>query len=328
MSYNNNRNGVYSTKIKTYEEALAHEASVKPIRGKTIKPLHRRRDTHLTIRRQTGFNFEGEEVVIKMYNTDIVKYRPNGDIYVDIDGWTSRTTCQVLTDILGADFHKYNNRMWVRCDIPECAPRRTESYTPRRTESYTPRRTESYTPHTLPVDAHAPNVFRVNMSNSLEFQNYKYPVVHSVNRQAANIVRKQYKTFRQYLTNNFKLRSEDGGVSCSFRIEEFAHAFETDDVYGVPRLLNVQVVGKKWTSPKAIARYMGLITNDGLGHKTEDFYKAVLITVGGNMRRATLKQLLKVLDDCILYHHRDTVFVEKQVTTGAWAKDNYLRFLG
>ena len=298
-----NRSDVYSTRLKTYEEALAHEASVKPIRGKTIKPLHRRRDTHLTIRRQTGFNFEGEEVVIKMYNTDIVKYRPNGDIYVDIDGWVSMTTCQVLTDVLGADFHKYNNRMWVRCDIPE-----------------------SYTPHALPVDAHAPNIFRVNMSNSLEFQNYKYPVVHIMNRQAANIVRKQYKTFRQYLTNNFKLRSEDGGVSCSFGIEEFATAFESDDddVYGMPRLPNVQVVGKKWTSPKAIDRYIELIQS----HDTEDFYKAVLTTVGGNRRSATLKQLLKVLDDCILYHHRDTVFVEKQVTTGSWAKDNYARFMG
>lgn len=303
-----NRSDVYSTKIKTYEEALAHEASVKPIRGKTIKPLHRRRDTHLTIRRQTGFNFEGEEVVIKMYNTDIVKYRPNGDIYVDIDGWASMTTCQVLTDILGADFHKYNNRMWVRCDIPECAPRRTESYTP----------------HALPVDAHAPNIFRVNMSNSLEFQNYKYPVVHSLNRQAANIVRKQYKTFRQYLTNNFKLRSEDGGVSCSFGIEEFAHAFETDDVYGVPRLPVIQVVGNKWTSKKAIGRYIELIQS----HDTEDFYKAMLMTAGTNKWKATLKGLLKMLDDCVLYHHRDTVFVEKTVTTGSWAKDNYARFMG
>ena len=295
------RTDVYSTKIKTYEEALAHEAAVKPIRGKTIKPLHRRRDTHLTIRRQTGFNFEGEEVVIQMYNTDIVKYRPNGDIYVDIDGWASMTTCQVLTDILGADFHKYNNRMWVRCDIPE-----------------------SYTPHALPVDAHAPNIFRVNTSNSLEFQNYKYPVVHSLNRQAANIVRKQYKSFRQYLTNNFKLRSEDGGVSCSFGIEEFAHAFETDDVYGVPRLPVIQVVGNKWTSKKAIGRYIELIQS----HDTEDFYKAMLMTVGTNKWKATLKGLLKMLDDCVLYHHRDTVFVEKTVTTGSWVKDNYLRFMG
>jgi hypothetical protein len=308
-----NRTDVYSTKIKTYEEALAHEASVKPIRGKTIKPLHRRRDTHLTIRKQdvwqaalleqTETVFEGEEVVIKLYETDIVKYRPNGDIYVNIDGWVSMTTCQVLTDILGADFHKYYNRMWVRCDIPE-----------------------SYTPHALPIDAHAPNIFRVNMSNTLEFQNYKYPVVHTLSRQAANIVRKQYKSFRQYLTNNFKLRS-DNGVTCTFGVEEFAHAFEIDDVYGMPRLPNVQVVGNKWTSPKAIAHYMALITNDGLGHKTEDFYKAVLTTVGGNRHAVTLKQLLKVLDDCILYHHRDTVFVEKQVTTGAWAKDNYLRFV-
>ena len=315
------RTDVYSTKIKTYEQALAHEASVKPIRGKTIKPLHRRRDTHLTIRKQdvwqaalleqTETVFEGEEVVIKMYETDIVKYRPNGDIYVNIDGWVSQTTCQVLTNILGADFHKYNNRMWVRCDIPECAPRRTESYTP----------------HALPIDAHAPNIFRVNMSNTLEFQNYKYPVVHTLSRQAANIVRKQYKSFRQYLTNNFKLRS-DNGVTCTFGVEEFAHAFEVDDVYGMPRLPNVQVVGNKWTSKKAIAHYMALITNDGLGHKTEDFYKAVLTTVGGNRHAVTLKQLLKVLDDCILYHHRDTVFVKKQVTTGAWAKDNYLRFVG
>jgi len=299
-----NRTDVYSTKIKTYEEALAHEASVKPIRGKTIKPLHRRRDTHLTIRKRTGFNFEGEEVVIKMYNTDIVRYRPNGDIYVEIGGWMSQTTCQVLTDVLGADFHKYNNRMWVRCDIPE-----------------------SYTPHALPIDAHAPNIFRVNMSNTLEFQNYKYPVVHTLSRQAANIVRKQYKSFRQYLTNNFKLRS-DNGVTCTFEVNEFVHAFEIDDVYGMPRLPNVQVVGNKWTSKKAIAHYMALITNDGLGHKTEDFYKAVLTTVGGNRHAVTLKQLLKILDDCILYHHRDTVFVKKQVTTGAWAKDNYLRFIG
>ena len=297
---NNNRTDVYSTRIKTYEEALAHEASVKPIRGKTIKPLHRRRDTHLTIRKQTGFNFEGEEVVIKMYETDIVKYRPNGDIYVNIDGWVSMTTCQVLTDILGADFHKYNNRMWVRCDIPE-----------------------SYTPHALPIDAHAPNIFRVNMSNTLEFQNYKYPVVHTLSRQAANIVRKQYKSFRQYLTNNFKLRS-DNGVTCTFEVNEFVHAFEIDDVYGMPRLPNVQVVGNKWTSPKAIAKYMELIQSTN----TEDFYKAVLTTVGGNRHAVTLKQLLKILDDCILYHHRDTVFVEKQVTTGAWAKDNYLRFIG
>ena len=305
------RTDVYSTKIKTYEEALAHEASVKPIRGKTIKPLHRRRDTHLTIRKQdvwqaaltgqTETIFEGEEVVIKMYNTDIVKYRPNGDIYVDIDGWASMTTCQVLTDILGADFHKYNNRMWVRCDIPE-----------------------SYTTHALPVDAHAPNIFRVNMSNSLEFQNYKYPVVHIMNRQAANIVRKQYKSFRQYLTNNFKLRSEDGGVSCSFGIEEFAHAFETDDVYGVPRLPVIQVVGNKWTSKKAIGRYIELIQS----HDTEDFYKAMLMTVGTNKWKATLKGLLKMLDDCVLYHHRDTVFVEKTVTTGSWVKDNYARFMG
>ena len=297
------RTDVYSKKIKTYEEALAHEASVKPIRGKTIKPLHRRRDTHLTIRRQTGFNFEGEEVVIQMYATDIVKYRPNGEIYVEINGWISMTTCQVLTDILGADFHKYNNKVWVKCDIPE-----------------------SYTTHALPIDSHAPNIFRVNMSNTLEFQNYKYPVVNNLNRQAANIVRKQYKSFRQYLTNNFKLRSDDG-LTCSFGVEEFAHAFETDDVYGVPRLPNVQVVGNKWTSPKAIAHYMGLITNDGLGHKTEDFYKAILITVGGNRHSVTLKGLLKVLDDCILYHHRDTVFVKKQVTTGSWAKDTYTRFM-
>lgn len=299
MRYNN-RTDVYSTKIKTYEEAVAHEAAVKPIRGRTIKPLHRRRDTHLTIRKQTGFNFEGEEVVIQMYNTDIVKYRPNGDIYVDIGGWVSMTTCQVLTDVLGADFHKYNNRMWVRCDIPE-----------------------SYTPHALPVDAHAPNIFRVNMSNTLEFQNYKYPVVNNLNRQAANIVRKQYKAFRQYLTNNFKLRSEDGGVSCSFGVEEFAHAFETDDVYGTPRLPNVQVVGNKWTSKKAIDRYIELIQSTN----TEDFYKAILTTVGGNRHSVTLKGLLKVLDDCILYHHRDTVFVKKQVTTGAWAKDTYTRFM-
>lgn len=284
----------YSKKIKTYEEALAHEAAVKPIRGKTIKPLYRRRDTHLTIRK------EGEEVVIQMYATDIVKYRPNGDIYVEINGWTSMTTGEVLTDILGADFHKYNNRMWVRCDIPE-----------------------SYTTHALPIDSHAPNIFRVNMSNTLEFQNYKYPVVNNLNRQAANNVRKQYKAFRQYLTNNFKLRSEDGGLTCKFGVEEFAHAFEIDDVYGVPRLPNVQVVGNKWNSKKAIDRYIELIQSTN----TEDFYKAILTTVGCNRHSVTLKGLLKVLDDCILYHHRDTVFVKKQVTTGAWVKDNYARFM-
>jgi hypothetical protein len=55
----------------------------------------------------------------------------------------------------------------------------------------------------------------------------------------------------------------------------------------------------------------------------------MLTTVGGtNKWKATLKQLLKVLDDCILYPHRDTVFVEKTVTTGSWVKDNYLRFMG
>jgi hypothetical protein len=156
--------------------------------------------------------------------------------------------------------------------------------------------------------------------------------VHNLNRQKANIVRKQHKSFRQYLTNNFKLRSEDGGVTCTFGADEFLEAFKPDQVYGIPKIPNVRVVGKKWTNEKAVADYMALITNDGLGHKTEDFYKAVLMTVGvnGGYRRnnaVALKQLLKVLDDCILYHHRDTVFVKKQVTTGAWVRDSYSRFM-
>lgn len=63
-------------RIDNYKDAEKTYNSIKPIRGRStdVRPLARRGNDKLTIRK------DGDDYIVKMYNTDIVTYHPNGDV--------------------------------------------------------------------------------------------------------------------------------------------------------------------------------------------------------------------------------------------------------
>jgi len=97
--------------IQNYAKAVEIEAEIVPIRGKSpeCKPLDmKRRKQAVTIRR------EGEDVVVKAYDTDLLTYKPDGEIVVDTGGHASVSTADVLARVLGVRVQPYGGRLWIQ----------------------------------------------------------------------------------------------------------------------------------------------------------------------------------------------------------------------
>ena len=94
-------------RIVTYADAVEHEAGVVPIRGSTLKPYGKRTRKILTIHR------EGEDVVVKLYSTNIVRYKPDDTIIVDFGGWDSQTTVKFVEAILALSISRREGGLWL-----------------------------------------------------------------------------------------------------------------------------------------------------------------------------------------------------------------------
>lgn len=98
-------------RVQNYAEAVEIEAEIVPIRGKSpeCKPLDvKRHKQSVTIRRV------GEDVVIKMYETDVLTYKPDGEIVVDTEGHSTVSTANVIGQVLGVRVQPYGNRLWIQ----------------------------------------------------------------------------------------------------------------------------------------------------------------------------------------------------------------------
>ena len=76
-------------RLLDYAEAVAHEASIKPIRNRSpeIKPIGDRRNQHKIIRK----NPDGS-IACRLYRTDVVTFHPDGRIEVRWGGYVTQTT--------------------------------------------------------------------------------------------------------------------------------------------------------------------------------------------------------------------------------------------
>jgi len=74
--------------IWNYEQAKETYDEIKPMRGTTdLRPLDKRSSNAKSRIRKVGDNY-----VIRLYNTDILTYYPNGDIHVCSGGYNSQST--------------------------------------------------------------------------------------------------------------------------------------------------------------------------------------------------------------------------------------------
>lgn len=177
--------------LRSYTDAANREASIKPIRGRSTecKPLSRnRRKDHVNIRKDTNGN-----IVVRMWNIDIITYCPDGEVLVC--GYTSLTTHQVLSAILGTGVYQHHGHSYINCFFdPE--------YTKQRGTD-----TNNVIYGALPLHDGPANHFEF-INGRLVNMRPKFPQKQWINRKVANAARKPYKDFIKYAEGVIKLRRD------------------------------------------------------------------------------------------------------------------------
>ena len=284
--------------LYNWMDAVATERDIKPIRGRSpeCKPLGKRRNTHVTIRKG-----DNEAIICRLYNTDVVTYHKDGRIVIQLDGWSSQTTMAFIEEVLGVRGCIRHNHAWIG------ATRQGS------------RQEGMYALHT-----HEDNIFRRNGQGNLEFENPVQIKTHRINRAGANNVRKQYKAFKDYVMRTMRLRDE------GFSAQEFGDVFGwvRDGLPNYPAQLVVQSGYSNKVSD--VLAFLDLAKSE----QTEDQYKASLWLARSaskyGMRQDRWKpyaqDMLRYLDEYILLAHRDECFVEAYVGGGDVMRDPYAKF--
>jgi len=282
--------------IFNYAEACEREAGIKPIRGTDIKPLGPRRHKQMQIVK----NADGS-VACRLYSTDVVTYKPDGDIVVQINGYASPTTIAFMSNVLLAKFLQFDNQVWWH---------------------------ESFGAHReFPLLTHGDNIFRRAGSGDLALINPQMCKVHKINRQGANNVRNRYQSFRDYIDRTVRLRASDGKVDIG--IDELKDMFSNDKgSLEMPPRLSVQT---HYVIPKEkLAEFQQLIEDHGVADKTQDFYRAFLwlaksVDMYAGYNGVDKTMLYKQLDEITFFIHRGEAFVEIELF-GESKRDPYYKF--
>lgn len=79
--------------ISSFRDAHSMYEETKPLRGKPdFRPLDRR-----SSRANAQIIKDGEDYVIRLYSTDIVRYRPDGTVKLQCGGWVSQSTAAAIS---------------------------------------------------------------------------------------------------------------------------------------------------------------------------------------------------------------------------------------
>lgn len=192
MSWNNTYRTWGFPTMSTYDQAAYHEAQVKPIRGDKngTKPLGDRKKKYINIRKDETTSAENPDIVCRMGNTDVVRYKRNGDIVVNIGGYASATTNDFLGQLLHMSMRTFDNNAWVDCVY-----------------QHNPIEDAIKGEYIMPRNADV--VFRRDaVTRQWVTADVMPAFTHKVNREKSNLVRKSYASFTRYLRNMVKLRTE------------------------------------------------------------------------------------------------------------------------
>jgi hypothetical protein len=298
-------------RLTTYDSAARHESLVKPIRGDKdgTKPLGARNKKYYNIRK------DGNDIVVRMHNTDIVRYHPDDTLTINNGGWVSPTTHDMFSMLLGLRMHTQHHRAWVHCfnrsAIGMSAPQIVQGAW--RLPNNVPVRIVPHEGHWLLDDA-------------------EENVTHAVNRKAANKVRKEYTEFRKYLSAITKLRTEYvaqqrwNGPDVTVPVVRISR--EELEAHNLIDYTAVLQANRKFASQADNLK--GLIRSD----KTENNYRAVLtimraahegrywISSEGIMLAP--ERVNKTFDELIMFMHRYEVLEKKPAKQGVVSRDRYM----
>ena len=158
-------------RIYSYNDAATTYAKIKPVRGRAVefRPLGRNRG-----RSPAQIIQDGDDYVVKLYHTDIIRFKPDNIRIIRTEGYTTPSTTAWLNAILPNFFSKHLGSIYASCHFTtpegeECQGR-------------------------LPLWNTKDNLFRNG-----DFLNPRFPETHLLSRKKINAVRKKYADFLNYL---------------------------------------------------------------------------------------------------------------------------------
>jgi len=252
--------------LPDYAAALRHHDSITPIRNSNTRPIAERTKKHFDIRKY------GDAIIVRLHSTDIITYTPDNRVTLNVGGHNTISTRAAIEAVTGVRIAG-TNPAWVRDYDHKYYP------------------------------------YKANMQ--LEVQGYRtlkiidpiHPVIHTLNKKAMNLLRKDYAPFINYLKGFVKLIGEEG--------------FNKDMLEGVPFT-------------------MSAITIPCLSRGThEQMHEAAILIVSrvrrypwywqpnANIPVVKLKDALAKFDEALIREHRDTVLTRSTVTDGRMVKDRY-----
>lgn len=104
--------------LRTYQDALEHYESIKPIRGKDwLRPIintpNGRRRQHMQI-----IKHRDETIACRLYDTNVLTYLPDGEIHFTNGGYATNSTHQFAAAILGwalVHIHGHRDQTCIKC---------------------------------------------------------------------------------------------------------------------------------------------------------------------------------------------------------------------
>lgn len=268
-------------RITTYEEAKLRYGQIKPIRGRAgdVRPLGvRGNDSYRIAKRVNPLSGQVSFQCI-LYRIPVVEFKPDGNVEINLGGWSSTTTRTFIERILYLSCYSRNGSS-VLClgNKAEVVLHKTEATVIRRMEVY---------PFTWELVSNGP---------MYETQ---------LNKKKANAVRAKYSEFEKYLKAMVNLREEtrrdgfQGGKYAYKRITFTNNEFTEAGVTGG----NVGLQG----FPVALMR-----NDQPEESKHSNFYKAALGIVlairGGPSVRSFSGSDLHLQSDTMLPKFREIVY--------------------
>jgi hypothetical protein len=194
-------------RLYTYQEAAAHEAKVKPIRGRTpeCKPLGRRDCPNLSISR------EGKNIVVQSWGITVT-YRPGGAIDIRVDYRASNSDRTLLRRLLGVQMAVHDGIAWIGALDPATPEQQRVGFYPMKTKWMEPPtqryRRKQMTATLRPVEQTPTPRNYYNNKYDYTMDNIVYPKRKTINRKGSAAVRARYKHLLTLMSGYLKMTAD------------------------------------------------------------------------------------------------------------------------
>jgi hypothetical protein len=193
-------------RLYTYQEAVAHEAKVVPIRGRVpeCKPLGRRDCPNLTIRK------DKRNIVVQSWGMSVT-YRPGGAIDIRVDYCAGRADRTLLSRLLGVQMFIHDGLTWVGALDPATPEQQRVGFYPMKTnwaEPSTNRYRRKYMTATLRPTAQTPTPRNYYNKYDYTMDNIVYPKRKVIDRKGAAAVRARYKPLLTLMSGYLKMTAD------------------------------------------------------------------------------------------------------------------------